>query len=80
MDDGRGIDATVLETGRAGHWGLQGMRERAERIEATLCIRSRQGAGTEVEIRMPAASAYRPCLGKSRWTLVRRLFREESPS
>ena len=79
MDDGRGIDTTVLEGGRPGHWGLSGMRERAERIEATLCIRSRQGSGTEVEVRMPAGSAYRPCLRKSRWTLIRRLFQEESP-
>ena len=77
MDDGRGIDTTVLEGGRPGHWGLSGMRERAERIEATLRVRSRQGSGTEVEVRMPAGSAYRPCLKKSRWALVRRLFQEE---
>ena len=77
MDDGRGIDTTVLEGGRPGHWGLSGMRERAERIEATLHVRSRQGSGTEVEVRMPAGSAYRPCLKKSRWTLVRRLLQEE---
>jgi signal transduction histidine kinase len=77
MDNGRGIDTTVLDGGRPGHWGLSGMRERAERIGATLRVRSRQGSGTEVEVRMPAGSAYRPCLKKSRWTLVRRLFQEE---
>ena len=32
-DDGHGVDRGVLERGgRAGHWGLQGMRERALRI------------------------------------------------
>src|SRR5262249_5963883 len=27
-DDGHGIDSKVLEKGRDGHWGLEGMRER----------------------------------------------------
>src|ERR1700674_4301399 len=31
-DDGRGIDRRVMQTGREGHWGLPGMRERSERI------------------------------------------------
>jgi len=35
-DDGRGIDPHVLQGGRDGHWGLPGMRERAERIGAKL--------------------------------------------
>src|SRR5215469_8239323 len=35
-DDGCGIDAQVLECGRDGHWGLSGMRERAEKIGAKL--------------------------------------------
>jgi nitrate/nitrite-specific signal transduction histidine kinase len=36
-DDGRGIDPGVLEKGgRADHWGLQGMKERAGRIGAQL--------------------------------------------
>src|SRR4029450_14024368 len=30
-DDGCGIDPQVLRLGRDGHWGLSGMRERAER-------------------------------------------------
>ena len=36
-DDGCGIDPNVLETGRDGHWGLSGMRERADRI-APACM------------------------------------------
>jgi ligand-binding sensor domain-containing protein/signal transduction histidine kinase len=58
-DDGCGIDSEVLESGRDGHWGLSGMRERAERINARLKLRSRVGAGTEVELTVPAAVAFK---------------------
>jgi signal transduction histidine kinase len=57
-DDGRGIDSEVLESGRDGHWGLSGMRERAERIKARLKVRSRVGSGTEVELSVPTAVAF----------------------
>ncbi|HEY6331449.1 MAG TPA: two-component regulator propeller domain-containing protein [Blastocatellia bacterium] len=57
-DDGRGIDPHVLETGREGHWGLPGMRERAEGVEARLKVLSRAGAGTEVELLVPAHIAF----------------------
>ena len=66
-DDGRGIDPDVLEKGgRADHWGLQGMRERADRIGGKLELWSRQGSGTEVELTVPAATAYRSLRGKSK--------------
>lgn len=58
-DDGRGIDPEVLRSGRDGHWGLSGMRERAERIGARLKVRSRAAAGTEVELTLPAHTAFR---------------------
>ena len=57
-DNGRGIDADVIKTGSEGHWGIVGMRERAQRIGGTLKIRSRAAAGTEVELRIPAQVAY----------------------
>jgi hypothetical protein len=57
-DDGRGIDTVVIESGRDGHWGLSGMRERAERIGARLKVMSRTGAGTEVELRVPGNIAF----------------------
>jgi signal transduction histidine kinase/ligand-binding sensor domain-containing protein len=57
-DDGVGIDPEVLESGREGHWGLPGMRERAERIGGTLRVWSRAGAGTEVELSVPARIAF----------------------
>ena len=53
-DNGRGIDAKTVQSGRRAHWGLLGMRERAAGIGAELRIWSRVGAGTEVEICIPA--------------------------
>jgi signal transduction histidine kinase len=57
-DDGCGIDPQMLESGRDGHWGLSGMRERAERIGAKLRVLSRSGGGTEVELRVPREVAF----------------------
>src|SRR5215470_15917162 len=58
-DDGRGVDPEVLEKGgRAGHWGLPGMRERARKMGAQLEFWSRPGTGTEIELRIPGATAY----------------------
>ena len=58
-DDGNGIDPAVLQEGaRAGHWGLPGIRERAKRIGAQLKLCSENGAGTEVELIVPARIAY----------------------
>ncbi|HEX5886981.1 MAG TPA: histidine kinase, partial [Pyrinomonadaceae bacterium] len=59
-DDGRGIEPKILEAGgRSGHWGLQGMRERAEKIGGQLRFWSRPETGTEVELTVPGATAYR---------------------
>jgi hypothetical protein len=57
-DDGGGIAPQVLRSGRAGHRGLAGMRERAERIGARLKVRSRAVAGTEVELLVPGHVAF----------------------
>jgi signal transduction histidine kinase/ligand-binding sensor domain-containing protein len=56
-DDGVGMPAGVLERkGRAGHWGVVGMRERAEKIGARFEVWSREGSGTEADICLPWAS------------------------
>lgn len=58
-DDGRGIEPKILEAGgRSGHWGLQGMRERAEKIGGQLRFWSRPETGTEVELTVSGATAY----------------------
>lgn len=59
-DDGIGIDEHVLKTGREGHWGLSGMKERAEKIGAELKVYSRTGRGTEVELIVPSRVAFAP--------------------
>ncbi len=59
-DDGIGLDREILERGvRTGHWGLPGMRERAARIGGRLSLWSEMKAGTEIEVTIPAAIAYR---------------------
>jgi signal transduction histidine kinase len=57
-DDGCGIDLQVLQSGRDGHWGLSGMRERADRVGAKLRVLSQSGTGTEVELCVPAGIAF----------------------
>lgn len=58
-DNGKGIDPKVLKDGGiGGHWGLRGVRERAERIGAKLDFWSETGAGTEVQLTVPADVAY----------------------
>lgn len=63
-DDGCGIDSRMLAgSGRAGHWGLLGMQERAQSIGAQLRICSTKGGGTTVELMVPGSRAYgRDCL------------------
>jgi signal transduction histidine kinase len=71
-DNGKGIDPQALEeTGRSGHWGLPGIRERAQRIGAHLDFWSERGAGTEIELTVPAAAAYKTIASGSRFTLFR---------
>jgi signal transduction histidine kinase len=72
-DDGKGIEPEVLKEGkRAGHWGLPGVQERAQRIGAKLEVWSEAGAGTEVQLTIPAALAYETSRDRSRFRLFRR--------
>jgi signal transduction histidine kinase len=58
-DDGKGIEAEVLRDGqRAGHHGLQGMRERAKIVGGKLALSSKPDSGTEVELVIPGSIAY----------------------
>ena len=58
-DDGKGMDPAILSSqGSEGHFGLPGMRERATLIGGKLVVWSEVDSGTEVELRIPASTAY----------------------
>ena len=72
-DDGIGIASVVANRGnRAGHWGLSGMRERAKGFGGKLEVWSEDGAGTEIELSVPAAIAYGKSDGRRRSRLWRK--------
>ena len=70
-DDGQGMNDDVLRTGRPGHWGLLGMRERAKKIRANLTLWSKPGAGTEIDLRVPSRVAYRSLTLRRFWWRLR---------
>lgn len=59
VDDGVGIDEALLEKGRAGHFGLSGMRERAERIGGNWTLSSLPQLGATITLSVPGRIAYR---------------------
>ncbi len=67
-DDGHGIAPHTILKGRPGHFGLTGMRERAERIGGRLTVQSRVGGGTEVSLLVPLHGGTRALrVALSRW-------------
>jgi signal transduction histidine kinase len=75
-DEGCGIPADVSAIGRReGHYGLIGMRERAERIGAKFSVTSRPGSGTEVTVSLAAELAYEAERLMSPLSLARARFR-----
>jgi signal transduction histidine kinase/ligand-binding sensor domain-containing protein len=71
-DDGRGMGTGMPEPERpVQHFGLLGMRERAQKIRGELTISSGQPKGTIVILKVPARNAY----PRRRWK-----FRQYSPS
>jgi signal transduction histidine kinase/ligand-binding sensor domain-containing protein len=72
-DDGKGMDPKILKDGgRAGHWGLPGVQERARGIGARLEFLSEAGVGTEVRLTLPAAIAYERPRNGDRFSLFRK--------
>jgi signal transduction histidine kinase len=58
-DSGVGVDPAVADHGREGHFGLQGMRERAARIVSKLTLVSSAASGTELKLVVPGSIIYR---------------------
>lgn len=77
-DRGDGMDQTMIAQGKDGHFGLTGMRERAQKIGAELLIESRPGAGTEIRLNVRAGVAYSDSIERPIKTLFGRLARIET--
>jgi hypothetical protein len=54
-DDGEGFEPSDTLPAKAGHFGIVGMKERAERLGGTFSLTSRPGSGTQVEVVVPIA-------------------------
>ncbi len=73
-DNGVGIPAPLISSGKDGHYGLQGMHERAERIGAILKVVSSANSGTEITVVIPGRIIFlRP--GKSAVEKIASVFR-----
>jgi signal transduction histidine kinase len=57
-DDGKGIDGDTMQRQPSGHFGLPGMRERAEMAGGRLEVWSKLNLGTQVELSIPGMIAY----------------------
>jgi signal transduction histidine kinase len=57
-DDGKGIDEETLRRQPSGHFGLHGMRERAEIVSGRLEVWSKPDSGTEIELSISGDIAY----------------------
>lgn len=79
-DDGHGIEPQILKSGRDGHWGLPGMRERAEQIGGRFHVYTSPTAGTEVELIVPGQVAFQGGAKRlPRWFLQRNPLAREKP-
>ena len=79
-DDGKGISPEILRSGGvAGHWGMSGMVERAQKMGGQCKIWNRTGAGTEVELKVPGGVAYPRRVRRSFGSRVRSVFRLSKP-
>ena len=73
-DNGCGIDQRTQKLGRQGHWGITGMRERAESIGGSLRILPNVPRGTVVEISLRGTMAYIKPPRKQTASIWRRYF------
>lgn len=70
-DDGSGIPQEVLQAGgRPGHFGLIGLRERAERLQGSLEIGAAAGGGARIVATIPARCAYSSEAWSGPWSVI----------
>jgi signal transduction histidine kinase len=76
-DNGVGIDAAIQDKGREGHFGLDGMRERASRIMAKLTVETSAESGTEIKLVVPGSIIYRKAIsGRRKLGAIQSLLRQ----
>jgi signal transduction histidine kinase len=74
-DNGVGIDSAVADRGKDGHFGLQGMRERAVRIGGKLTLVSSPSSGTEIKLIVPGGLIFQETKPVRRFQGIRKLLR-----
>jgi signal transduction histidine kinase len=76
-DNGTGIDPATVDRGKDGHFGLQGMRERAARIGGKLTLGSSSRFGTEIRLTVPGGIIFRKTMAvrRSLFTRIRSMLR-----
>ena len=79
-DNGIGIAQEIVSSGLPGHWGISGMRERAQQIGARLSVWGRAGAGTEVDLSIPAKLAYLRAQKTNRESWIHSVFKRRKSS
>jgi signal transduction histidine kinase len=58
-DSGRGFDPKLLNSGKPGHFGIMGMRERASNIGGRLSLCTVEGRGTCLTLIVPGRVIFR---------------------
>jgi signal transduction histidine kinase/ligand-binding sensor domain-containing protein len=78
-DNGVGIDSGVADRGKDRHFGLQGMRERAARIEGKLTLVSSPSSGTEIKLIVPGGMIFGKIMPgrRSLFKTIRTLFQSK---
>jgi signal transduction histidine kinase/ligand-binding sensor domain-containing protein len=80
-DNGVGVAPLVLSSGKPGHFGLIGMRERATRIGARLALETSVGKGTCLVLTVPGRVIFKSSIVS--WILQRlkrKILRHRSPA
>jgi len=76
-DDGKGFEEkSVTRAALGGHFGLPGMRERAEVVGGRLEVWSKINSGTQIQLSIPGAIAYD---GSRRRSRLSQVFSKNSP-
>jgi signal transduction histidine kinase len=76
-DNGTGINPAIADSGKDGHFGLQGMRERTSRIGGKFTLGTSSNSGTEVRLVVPGGVIFRKMIPirRSLLTRIRTLLR-----